>query len=94
MRASFVLLDRNVDEVVSINELAIAPGETGFAPGQEALEAAERRVTELDSDGDNQLSFREFMADTLGRSLRVIRESRRCDRAAFDVCKSTGFRLA
>lgn len=64
MRASFVSLDHNVDETVSVDELAIALGGIGFQPRQEPREAAERLIAELDSDGDNRLSFREFMADS------------------------------
>lgn len=63
MRASFIALDRNVDEMVSVDELANALGGIGFEPDEAPREAAERVVAELDSDGDNQLSFREFIAD-------------------------------
>jgi Ca2+-binding EF-hand superfamily protein len=64
MRASFVALDRDLNEQVSVAELAASLGSIGFDGSQPPQEAAERLVAELDLDGDGLLSFDEFLADS------------------------------
>ncbi len=64
MRASFVALDRNVDEMISIDELATALGSVGFEANQSPQDAAEELVLELDADGNQRLDFSEFMANS------------------------------
>jgi Ca2+-binding EF-hand superfamily protein len=62
MRASFVALDRDIDEMISIDELATALGGVGFDTSQTPQESAEQLVLEFDTDGNQRLDFNEFMA--------------------------------
>jgi len=64
MRASFVALDRNVDEMISVDELATAFGSVGFDASNPPHSTAEQLVLDLDADGDLLLDFEEFMANS------------------------------